>query len=347
MSELIPMKRLPSAARIAVFLASAGCGGNEFAAGSPDAASSGVTADQACSDSAHLRCEQIKKCSQAEVIDTYGSEGACETQLKLNCINSLAAPNTGSTPETVEACANAYPSVSCDALLDDQPPTACLQATGTRASGQQCGSPGQCQTGFCAIVPGSLCGTCAPVPQRGDSCAVLTTCGQLLFCDSTNQICTGFAAQGSQCNKTQPCGAGLSCVGATTTTFGTCQPAVETAGATCDPQTKTGAGCDRNQLLTCNSVSKQCESVQLVGAGQSCGTVNDQAVICSGAGTCVAVDAGAPDGGTSEICVAAASDGGPCDLVQGPFCLNPERCVLTTASATAGVCQFSDPSQCQ
>jgi hypothetical protein len=332
----------------AVTLVAVGCGGNEFFAGTGDAGvASTVTADQACGDSAHLHCERLQACSQSVVIGTYGDEGTCETRLKLNCLNSLAAPGVNSTPATVEACAKTYPTASCGALLDDQPAAACVQNKGDRANGQACGFPAQCQSGFCAIVPGSPCGACAPVPQVGESCAESTTCGQLLFCDSTTLDCTGYSALNGPCNRGQPCGAGLSCVGSTSATNGACQTAVETLGAPCDPATKTGPGCDRNQLLTCNSGSKECAAIQLAGAGAPCGTVNLQLAICANAGACVAADGGAGDGGTTiDTCVAPAADGDPCDLVAGPTCLSPARCVLTTPSATAGVCEFPSSSQC-
>src|SRR5262249_40194972 len=139
-----------------------------------------------------------------------------------------------------------------DFLNGTNTPSACAQPTGTIARGQPCSFPGQCQTGFCAIPPGSACGLCAPVPAAGASCAELTSCGQGLECSSDTKACVVPATTvGAACGPGQPCGVGLSCVGAGTGT-GTCQTSVTQAGAACDPTTQTGAGCDRNSGLVCN-----------------------------------------------------------------------------------------------
>jgi hypothetical protein len=208
---------------------------------------------------------------------------------------------------------------------------------------------GQCETGFCAIVPGNACGLCGPVPQAGDSCATLTTCGQFLACDTTVEQCSTFAAAGAPCNRSQLCGDGLYCVGATSTESGVCQPAVEKVGATCDPTGKTGPGCDRLAGLTCNSTSDECATIQFVAAGAPCGTVGDQLVLCAAAGTCstaIGVDAGA-----GEICSPPANDGASCDLVSGPFCREPARCIVsgdagTSSGATSGTCQLPSAAGC-
>ncbi len=338
----------------------AGCGGSEFTASQAgdDAgieAGPSVTGVQACGDSAKARCKRIEECSQALMATTYVDQGTCETRIKLSCINGLSAPSAGGTPEAIEACALAYPGESCDDLLNDNPPAACLQAKGSRANGQTCGFPGQCQTGFCAIIPGSQCGVCAPLPRAGDTCTTLTTCGQLLTCWNATLLCTGFSPQGGVCNKGQPCGAGLFCVGSTSAVSGTCQPAVETLNAACDSQAKTGAGCDRNALLTCSGTSNQCVPIAIVGAGQPCGSVNKQVALCGSAGTCTTIaDAGAAplvDAGisavASQVCVAAAADGSECDLAVGPGCITPARCIANVSGGQAGTCQFADPAKCQ
>jgi len=349
------MKWFGEAASCAVIIfATTGCGGNAFTSGQDtdsdagDEAGAAPNADQACGDNAKARCTRIQQCSQALMATTYVDEGTCETRFKLSCLNSLAVAGTGNNPQATEACAAAYPTESCDDFLDDNPPAACLQVKGPRANGGTCGFPGQCQTGFCAIVPGSECGACAPVPQAGDSCTQLTTCGQLLSCWSESSLCTGFASQGGVCNKDQPCGAGLYCVGSTSTINGTCEPSVETLNAPCDSTAKTGPGCDRNELLTCSGVTDQCATVSFAGAGQPCGTVNEQLVLCAAAGTCTATtaDAGVTTAAT-ETCVAAAADGAQCDLVQGPFCITPARCISTIAGGSVGTCQFPDPTKCQ
>ena len=341
------MRSLLSLFCLAPFVGMTACGGDPFTAKSTDAGADGstLTDDQACGDNARAHCLRIEACSAEQMTTVYGDEGTCETRLKLLCLNSLAAPSAGNDAQKSEACALAYPSWSCTDYLDvTNPPAACAQAKGGLASGQPCGSPGQCQTGFCAIAPGSACGVCAPVPQPGASCAALTTCGQLLFCDAVSQLCTGFAPSGGACTRTQPCGAGLFCVGSTATTSGVCQPAVEQAGASCDPTGKTGAGCDRLAGLTCNSGTSQCATIQFAATGQACGTVSNQVGLCASAGTCMAA-AGA-DASAGETCVPTAPDGAACNLVTGPFCRSPARCITSGDSGTEGTCQFADPASC-
>jgi hypothetical protein len=333
----------------AALFAALGCGGNEFvAASSGDGAAtdgSTLTDDEACGDNAHAHCLKIQTCSPTLMTTTYGAQGACETRLKLVCLNSLEAPASGGSAQKTEACAQAYASWTCDDYLDDKPPPACAQALGALATGKPCGAPGQCASGFCAIAPGTACGVCAPAPQVGASCAALTTCGQLLACNATTQQCAGFSTSGGPCSKAQPCGAGLFCVGATATSNGTCAAAVEQLGASCDPLGKAGAGCDRLAGLACNGTTKQCAAIQFGGTGQACGVVGGQTALCANAGTCAAA-AGA-DGGTNEACIAAAGDEAPCDLVRGPFCLEPARCITGGDGGTQGTCQFPNPAGCQ
>ena len=129
---------------------------------------------------------------------------------RLTGVSSLSAPSTGASPDKTEACALAYPQWGCaDHLNHTSIPTACVQVTGALTTGSACAYAGQCQTGFCAIVPGSPCGTCAAMPKVGDSCAQLTTCGQSLACTADTQQCVAYAASGAACGLGQPCGTGL------------------------------------------------------------------------------------------------------------------------------------------
>jgi hypothetical protein len=330
-------------------LASA-CGGNPFYAGDAGVDGGALTEDQACGDNAHAHCIRIQQCSLYVLTNDYGDEGTCETRLKLNCLNALAAPSSGNTAAKSEACALAYPSWSCSDYLNGNPPAACVQATGSLGAGARCAFPGQCQTGFCAIVPGNACGVCAPAPSAGDRCDTLTTCGTPgltgLTCDTNVQKCSSFAPSGAPCGRSQLCGDGLYCVGSTSTTNGTCAPAVEDAGLACDPTGKTGAGCDRLADLTCNSASSTCAGIQYSPTGGPCGNgVNDQFASCANAATC-----GAPvgaDAAAGETCTPTAGDGSACDLAYGPFCRAPARCIVTSDAGTAGTCQFPNALGCQ
>ncbi len=320
---------------IVLALAALGCGGSS--------GTNEVTADEACTDLAHARCTRLAACSMTAVQTRFGDAATCEAQEKLSCANALSAPSNGNTPTHDEACSQAVGTWACADFLDNTtPPPACQQQTGALAAGAPCAFPGQCQTGFCAIVPGSACGACAAAPTAGASCAELTTCGPGLTCTTDTQTCAVFAAAGGTCGAGQPCGAGLSCVGANATAGvkGKCQASATQVGATCDPTLKTGAGCDRNAGLVCNGQTKQCAAVVVAAGGQPCGSVNGQPQLC-GAGTCIGASAGQP--GT---CVADASEGGACDLASGPDCVVLARCVLGSDGGTAGTCQINDASSC-
>ncbi len=328
--------------------------------------SSGVSAAQACADNAHARCIQLQSCSATDLQLRYGSESTCETRETDNCTTSLAEPLNGNTPAAVEACAGAYAGWACaDYLNDTNIPPACQQQLGPIIDGGSCAIDGQCQSGFCAIPPGSSCGACSGVPKPGDSCAELTSCGPGLACTTDTVLCVAFGARGSACGKGALCGVGLSCVGADLSngTQGTCRQAGETLGAPCDPTEQLGAGCDRNTGLACNSGAKEadagpegateggaddagttgdagsagrtCQAVIVASAGQPCGDdIDEQPVYCEADGVCTGAS-----GTTPGTCTAAAADGAACNAATGPGCLIPARCI-------AGTCQYSGAQSC-
>jgi hypothetical protein len=306
----------------------------------------GLSVSQACTDRATQYCSRLAACSQERVQQLYGDQPTCVSRQTANCTASLGAPSTGSTPETVEACSQAYAAWDCgDFLSGLNTPSACVQKTGSLATGSPCAAPAQCQTGFCAIVPGASCGVCAATPASGASCAQLTTCGQGMDCTSDTQTCVVEGGQGATCGKGAPCAELFSCQGANDSkgVTGTCQSSLTQPGATCDSTQQTTPACDRNALLTCNTQSKTCSTLVLAAGGQPCGTndVNDQTAVCSANGVCTGASTGTP--GT---CTAAAADGAECDLTNGPGCMELARCIVTSDGGTAGTCQTLNPSAC-
>jgi hypothetical protein len=312
--------------------------------GSSRPSSGGVSVAQSCADNAHQRCARLQSCSATDMQLRYGTERACETRETANCTAGLTAPMNGNTPAAVEACASAYAAWACEDYLDNQNvPQPCQQQLGPVVNGGSCAVSGQCESGFCAVAPGSACGTCAGVPKVGASCARLTSCGPGQTCTSDTATCVPFGVRGSACGKGAVCGVGLSCVGAesATSTPGVCLPAGEQVGAACDPQEHTAAGCDRNAGLVCNSSSKTCRPVFIASVGQPCGNdVDDQPVYCQAEGVCQGATGTRP--GT---CVAAADDGAACDTVSGPGCVIPARCIGD--GGTSGTCQYSSAQTCR
>jgi phospholipase C len=304
--------------------------------------SSTLSADGSCADVAHARCARLLECSPTVTQIRYGDEATCEAREQQSCAHALAAPGNGNNPMHTEACAQAIPGWACtDFLNGTSTPAACAQATGSVASGQPCAFPGQCQSGFCAIAPGDACGTCAAAPHAGTPCARLTSCGSGLVCTSDTRTCEALATSvGAPCGRGAPCGAGLSCVGASASAGGTCQSAAAQAGASCDPTLKTGAGCDRDAGLACNSQSLTCAPATVAAAGQACGDVGDQTAFCAAGATCAGAGAGHP--GT---CTAEAADGAACDP-EGPTCQPLARCVAGSDAGGGGTCRMNDAASC-
>jgi hypothetical protein len=303
-------------------------------ASSSDAGDTG-DATAACSDLAFARCSRLQSCSPTAIQLRYGDEPTCRTLFDAVCLAAVTAPSSGQTAASEEACAQAIPGWSCDQYIYNQnPPPACAQKTGALASGAACSLAAQCQSGFCAIVPGKGCGACADPPKPGDPCDQLITCGMTLVCAPATTTCAAYAQVGASCAPGQPCTSGLACVGANAKTgaSGTCQPEVSTLGAPC---TFAGAGCNLFDGLVCNAASSQCGTAQIAADGFACGIVAGQSASCASSGGCVA--------GT---CVAGQPVGAPCDVVAGPPCLDLLRCVATDDGGTAGTCQAASPVAC-
>jgi hypothetical protein len=307
-------------------------------------ATSAVNAAQACADNARQRCARLQTCSPTDVELRYGSVSTCEARETKNCTTSLAEPLNGNTPAAVEACSGAYADWACvDYLNGVNIPLSCRQQLGPVISGGFCALDGECESGFCAITPGAPCGACTAPPKVGASCARLTSCGAGLTCTPDTATCVPFGVRGSACGKGAVCGVGLSCVGVDVTpnTQGLCQPAGQKVGVPCDPTSRTAAGCDRNAGMVCNTTSNTCQKVVVASLGQPCGNdVGDQLAYCQADGACT--------GGSSATpgrCTAAAADGAKCDLVAGPACVIPARCI--GHGGTSGTCQYSGEQTCR
>ena len=331
-------------------LSFAACGGSSSAAipSDSDAGTDAAAIMQACAASAQARCARFDSCTAGYYTKLhYGDTATCEARLSANCMASLNAPDTGQSPAVTGACTSALPTAVCDDLLGDTPPAACAVPAGTRAMGVSCAFSAQCASSYCAIAKNSACGTCAKLPAAGDSCATTGECGARngLSCNSVTLLCSTLGALNGACNTTtMPCAPGLYCVGSTSTVTGTCQTAVSTLGASCDPTHKTSAGCDPELGVFCSATSSTCIADPLQSAGQPCGIIDSVDDRCGAGGLCITTT---PDGGTAATgtCAVAAPDGSACDTATGPTCLSPARCVVS-GTGTAGTCATLDPTKC-
>ncbi len=333
--RLRPISRLISA--VVVALAQGAC--------SSVATTSPISVEQACAELAAARCALPSNCSLpdgtrgvgASVQEVYGDTATCLTREALACTNGLAAPQTANDPLAVRACVHAFMTYSCMDLFDNLPPAACAPK-GPRPSGAPCTFDAQCQTGTCNGRRQDLCGTCGDPPGLGDDCSA-SPCARGARCLGNSNVCAALAASREPCDDTHPCDRGLSCVFAADPAAGTCQTAGTRGGVACDGRMR---GCDETRGLSCagEAGAKTCQPISLAAAGSACGPQPDGSRVACAAGSCIR-SAGS-DLGT---CVAFASDGDPCDVVAGPGCMPPARCV-TDADGAVGTCLVPTAAAC-
>lgn len=298
-----------------------------------------IGADQACTDFATAQCSKLDQCIVNGSTSRYGGVAVCQARQKQTCLARLSAPGTGNNPTDVELCAQQLPTVACtDFDLGNVPE--CLAKVGTRANGEPCAFPGQCQSSNCALVAGTTCGTCTAPNTAGDSCAT-TSCSHGFVCVKATQQCQPRATLAGVCDADHPCGAGLSCVIASGAQSGTCEAAGTSVGTPCDPQRQSAASCDPNLGLFCHGATNTCAAVSYTLAGGQCGFVTPIVIDCTNDATCFGAQ-----GQTPGMCAANAADGAPCDSEAGPSCLPPAQCVPASAGATAGNCQLPDAARC-
>lgn len=301
----------------------------------------GPSAEQACSDFASARCARLAACSNGRQVTVFfGDLATCEGRTKLGCLASLDAPGTGRTPESTEACVAALPSESCADFFDNAPVMACQPEHGSLANGAGCGFSAQCESAFCNVAKGAICGVCAAPPAAGAPCTQDNDCQDGQVCPKSG-ICTTPSALGAPCGKDMPCAAGLSCLGASAMAAGSCVTAATSVGAACDPKKASAPGCERRFGLFCDPSTMACASITYAPDGGACGVVAGAEVDCAGGGLCVI-----PAGEVAGVCHAPAPDGAPCDADIGPPCLLPSRCVPSSAGSTAGTCAAPTGAAC-
>jgi hypothetical protein len=315
--------------------------------GSKTSAPSGPTAEQVCADLAQARCNKRVNCTNAldpigiNLERNYKDAAECKAREALACVNGLAAPSTGNSPDAVEKCVAAYANYSCADFLDNEPPADCMPK-GSRTMGQPCTFNAQCDSGFCSGNKTAACGTCAAPPVAGSSCAA-SNCAHGQQCVPSTTLCQDRVPMGGSCDADHPCASGLSCAGDTKMMMGTCQTAVSTVGAACGAAMP---GCLGSQGLACTGPAgaKTCATMVFAGDGMPCGLMADGSRVDCTAGDCY-TNIGLATGADLGACKANALDGAPCDAVLGPPCITPARCVPTGAGS-AGVCTVVVGSAC-
>lgn len=316
------------------------------------ACSSSDKKDEACAAVAKARCLRLSNCSSSDFQRQWADEATCEERLKLSCLTGLDAEGTGSTPETVQACAAAIPNQTCQDFFQGGTPTECLPVAGTLANGTPCIASSECSSTFCAVPAHAKCGACAPLPQAGDSCEVIGCGGRGLICDGVTKQCVTPVPAGGTCSSGDPCISGYTCVRPPGQPTGSCMQQGVTAGTTCDPAHRTAADCNRDAGLYCDSATKLCKVLSYAAASAPCGNISGVVTVCTAGALCT----------QNKTCSAPVLEGMSCDPVYGPPCLSPARCVIPNSSpgsdagiapnsdagppAMPGTCVISDSSMC-
>jgi hypothetical protein len=289
--------------------------------------------DAACQQQADAMCNRLDACVENGTSLRYTDHGTCVARQKANCLASLAAPDTGNSAANVQTCAASILTVSCADFVNTSA-SFCGPPAGKRADGQPCAFSGQCLSAFCALSKSSTCGVCAHTTATGDAC-------DQHVC-SRGQECVANACQvpgtiGATCDANHPCGYQLSCV----TSTASCVPAGTVVGASCESAHATMPGCDPDSALVCDPMNKICATSIYAGAGQPCGLVGTNIVLCHAASLCFGAQ-----GKTPGTCKAYALEGQACDTDAGPTCMAPARCILSGAAGTAGTCQLATAATC-
>jgi hypothetical protein len=305
----------------------AGCGGRGI--------------DDACRDLAVARCDLRDRCTAGiGILVRYGDRATCEEREAESCLIQASAPDTGYTRAFAEACTGALPTQDCNAFFNGLPSGACADPVGRRANGAACTFGGQCQSAYCDMPAGLDCGVCADLPAEGVTCAEPGAVASGFYCSKVTTTWVPLGAEGGACDAAQPCGSGLTCVGAVPAQQiqGTCMASVTTSGAGCDPTRQSGADCDRNQGLTCGADST-CTALGLADPWGDCGRLlDDTSAICTWGSLCVF-----PVGSRQGTCVEPMVEGFPCSESNGPPCLAPASCVTT---GDGPLCLLPDPAYC-
>src|SRR5450432_815032 len=269
---------------------------------------------EACAAVAKAACDKRVSCSGdvnaagVGVLRAFGTMAECLVRQALLCTSAFRAPGSGHSLATEQECVAA------------------------------CAFAAQCKSGFCTGEKNALCGTCAPAPAVGASCAA-SDCGRGQICDATTATCKAPGVAGDACDSGDDCGYALVCGGVAGTAGGarTCQTTVAKLGAPCGG---TMPVCDGAEGLFCAGAmgAKTCTATTFVGAGMPCGVLSQDALAACTAGLCYAAK-GLVGQGETGACKANAAEGVACDTVLGPACEVPARCILS-GNGTAGTCRL-------
>jgi len=276
------------------------------------------TRTQSCQDYGAALCGAYFRCATSFAV-VYEDEAACSAAFHRTCMDSFDR-STAASIATVDACAPAISSATCDDLWTVGVP-ACDRLYGSLQPGAACRGGAECSSGYCDGVTTTACGLCVSRGGIGSSCSN-SVCEPGLTC-AANEICVNYATRGTSCDANHPCHLNDACVA------GTCQ-ARRAAGATCS----TSDECEVLNSAVC--LRGTCTVFQTAQPAEECGS--SVLKLCAANGFCRGATSTMP--GT---CVAAAQEGQACSATEGPKCEKPLGC-----SSLTNTCKFLvGPDFCQ
>lgn len=243
-----------------------GAGGNAGASGTASGGSAGAVGNslaEACIAYAVALCQRRAECYGRPV-----DERACLTS-SWSCPDVVTSSGSTRTLATLQACAAAYRTFSCDDFAAGKFPD-CV-TPGTLPRGAPCQYPSQCSTLSCKVPSGGACGVCALAVDAGESCSAPdVNCRSETFCDAgTCRTTEAVAAQ-----------AGKPCTGLCVTDY-YCEPnskictALPTAGESCATLScATGTYCtpDTHLCQPLPGKDEPCSAGSLCGHDLTCDT---------------------------------------------------------------------------
>jgi len=300
--------------------------------GNPDG--SGVTAEQACTETASALCSMYESCAPFAITILFGDSATCNAVAKTGCLGSLQATKTAATPDVFSKCGQDLKTATCADILAHKPPPSCQPKGGTVGNGMACGDDWQCMSGHCTIPDNSTCGVCGSLAPAGGSCPNKTDdeCEFGLVC-ADNFLCVTPGAAGASCDANHPCANPLVCVGATMTAQGTC-----TMGGALGAPCTSDQGCSLVQGLWCTrAANRTCATVAGADPGMPCGFLGvTEFALCRGGG----------GGGGCNVVTGTAMGTCPRLAMPGDACSATTAC-KAGAKCVNGLCAVREPAACR
>lgn len=293
----------------------------------PDSAgASDASWPTACVAYAQAFCAIKIRCTAYTFHRDYGTAEQCEARFGgNNCTTWMSSPGSKVTPADLVACAAALSTETCAQWFVSTPPECGVK--GSLSDGAKCAYDQQCQSGFCDIAPGALCGPCQTKARLGESCShFLRECENGMRCanpsgDTVEWVCTVPGGEGASCSGDDECSWGLVCIN------DRCVRA-KGLGEQCS-----GRECDLRSDLMCLSVAGSsgaaCGRVSYPAPGEACDEA--AAIVCGSSADCKGTSGSAKAG----VCSAAREDGAACD--SSSDCLVPAQCLDGTCKSPANV----------